>query len=53
MGNVKLTPLLIKPQTVLHKRCLVYIHTEHNSNIIKVKKHYTTIIEYSFINLLN
>ena len=42
MDNVKLTLLLIKPETILIQALLC---TEQNGNIRKVKKHYTLTIE--------
>ena len=49
MDNVKLT--LTDQATDCTVQALPC--TEQNSNIINVKRHYTIIIEYSFINLLN
>ena len=43
MDNVKLTPLLIELQIIYTTGALLC--TVQNSNIIKVKKHYTLIIE--------
>ena len=49
MGSMKPTPLLVEPQTVLHKDCLAW--TEQNSNIIKINNN--TLLSTAFINLLN
>ena len=45
MGNMKLAPDQATDCTIQALPC-----TEQNSNIIKVKKHDTIIIEYSFMN---